>query len=469
MSAPIRWPLSEDLVQAAIATYGRAEEYFEDRFYWDPERVRRVRDERLRQEVARAAGVPFYRRRWEEAGFDWTKFRGLEDLHQIPAYTIGDIRDSIALAPPYGDYQAVIPGPSQSGLRMYFSGGTTGRQRPTVYTAWDRIAGALISARGLYAHGARPGQILLNSYAYSTHNGAWIIDEAAWWWMGITPITTSTGVVSSTAKQLELAAEYGAATIMTTSDYLVHLRRAADELGYKREDFSFEWFSTIGDIDAATRAWDLQAYEYYAFHEVQMVAFDCPHRTGMHVFDDAFVVEVVDTDTGESLAPGKTGNLVITCLYKTGSPQVRYNIQDLSAIVPGTCACGSTTSRITRLAGRSDTMVKVRGINVWPEAVGAVLEETLHGYADYFCVAYREGPHDSLRVFVEASAEAGAATSEKLEESLKDKLGVKLPVVLVGPGALDPLTLEGQAAKLRRFTDERASREPSPAVARLLQ
>ena len=468
MAQSTQWPYDQSLIAAAISQYGRPEQYFEDRYFWPPDRLRRLQDARVRQEVTRAATIPFYRRRWDAAGFDPSKFRGLEDLHRIPAYTVHDIRESLERRPPFGDYQGVTPGPGVTGLRMYFSGGTTGNPRPTVYTVWDRLVGSLTVARHMYLHGCRPGQVVVNSWSYGTHNAAWISDEALWLWLGCTPITASTGVVTSSVKQLELARDYGATSIFTTADYLIHLRKTADEMGLKPQEFNLGWFSTIGDLEGAMKAWGIPAYEFYAFHEVQSVAAECLDRGGMHVFEDAFVVEVVDSETGESLPSGQTGDLVVTCLYKSGSPQIRYNIKDLSRILPGTCRCGSATTRIGRLEGRSDTMIKLRGINVWPEAVGSVLEEVLREHVEYFCVAHRMEDQDQLIVLFEGAGDP-ATLEPRLSQVLRDRLGVKLDVRQVGAGALDTLTGKGQVAKLRRFQDERQRAQLSEVAARLMR
>ena len=308
-------------------------------------------------------------------------------------------------------------------------------------------------------HGYRAGDIVLNAWSYGTHNAAWVWDEALWLWIGCMPLTVSTGNVTSSLKQLEMARDYGAASILTTSDYLLHLKALADKEGFKREDFKFRTFQTIGDVRAASEAWGVPAYDIYAFHEVQTISAECPARGGLHVWDDAFIVEVVDTETGAPVPEGEYGDLVITCLYKSGSPQIRYNIKDLSRLLGGTCACGSASTRMDHLAGRSDTMVKLRGINVWPEAIGAMLEETLHHHVEYFCVACRRNGRDEMLVLAEVPENMPRAELEplrtRLGHALSSRLGVTFLLRLVPGAELAPLTGQGGAAKLRRFKDER--------------
>ena len=472
MSKPIDWPLNDGLVNAALAEYGRPEAYFEEKFYWPPERHRRLREVKLKRELQRAWNIPFFKRLWDRAGFNPGMFRSLDDLNKIPIYTVDDIRESIEKNPPYGDYQGVIPGPGQTGLRMYASGGTTGKPRPTVYTAWDRVVGSLISSRAMFLHGFSPGDIILNSWSYSTHNGAWSFDENLFWWLGCLPITASIGKVTSSIQQLNLAKDYGAASILASADYLLHLKAVADREGFRREDFQLRYFHTIGDVQSVTEAWGAPAYEAYAFHEVQCIAAECLFRGGLHVFDDAFILEVVDPETSEVLPPGELGDLVVTCLYKTGSPQIRYNIKDLSRIHYGTCACGSESTRMESLAGRSDTMVKLRGINIWPEAVGSILKEAVGSHIEYFCVAYNDHNREEMLALVEKPRMVSDAElvdfGNKLESAIRDRLEVKINVKVFAEGTLDELTGKGNAAKLRRFQDEREKGGISPIIKKLV-
>lgn len=464
MANHLELPYRDAMVQDVIRAFGRPEEFIEGRFLWSPERMRAVQEERLRKELQRAWDVPFYRRHWEESGFEPSQFKSLDDLSKIPAYTIDHIRESLVRCPPYGDYQGVIPGEGRSGLRMYTSGGTSGKPRPTIYTAWDRLAGSLMIARSLHLQGFRRGDIVLNAWSYGTHNAAWAFDDALWYWIGCMPITVGTGNVTSSVKQLEMALEYKASSILTSADYLLHLKKVADQEGLKREDFNFRQFQTIGDVKAVSDAWSVPAYDSYAFHEVQTVAAECPEHQGLHVWDDAFIVEIVDPETGDALPDGEYGDLVITCLYKTGSPQIRFNVKDTTRMLTGKCACGSESKRIDHLSGRSDSMVKLRGINVWPEAIGNILSEVGGEHVEYFCVAYRDGGRDQMLVLCERPSTAASTDTDALrgrfERLVSSRLGVNINVRIREEGALSELTGRGQSGKLRRFLDERGSATP---------
>ncbi len=453
-----------ELDYAAMARlYPPPPEYFETTFWEDPDTIARKQLVRLQDRAQRAWRVPFFRRRWEAAGFHPDDLRTLHDLGRVPAYTVDDIRASIAEHPPLGDYQGVHPDDARNEpMRLYVSGGTTGRSRPTLYTAWDREVGAITMARALYAEGVRPGDVVINAWAYSTHNGAHAFDEALYRWLNCVVITTGTGNVTSTRKQVELAHEYQAAAILTTGDYMLKMAETAVEMGLDpKADFNIRALpgGHIGDSERVEEVWGVTPANHYGFHEVQNVAIECPRRPGeLHIFEDCFVVQVVDVETGEPVPDGTQGALVITEIYKTGSPQFRYNIMDLSFLhPPGQCECGSWLRRMGPFAGRGDNMVKLRGVNIWPEAVGEVLGQVPGATEDYFCRAVRNGERDEMVVMVASGAppEQFGEVARRVEGHLKETMGVRMTVEVVRPGALDELTGMGTAAKLVRFKDER--------------
>ena len=386
-------------------------------------------------------------------------------MHKIPQYTIDDIRESINLAPPFGDYQKYnFSDGAHTPLRIYTSGGTTGAPRPTIYSAWDREVGAILSARTFYMHGIRPGDAVMNSWAYSTHNAAWIMDHGLWHWLGCTPITTGTGNTTPTEKQVEFAKTFGVSSILATSDYLVHIGNTAIKMGLDpKTDLKLKTLSAFGTKAPVQEMFGCPVYDSYAFHEVQYVAAECEAENGLHIFEDAFIIEVVDFETGEPLPPGHRGNVVVTALYKTGTQQIRYNIQDISASYEmEQCSCGSWHKKIDYFQGRSDNMIKLRGLNVWPEALGDIVKENPKFNGEYFCYVEKvsvdgKSPRDEMTMLVEpkyASADYYKLQDE-LENELKRRIGVKITVKVVDEDSLRPLTGHGERAKLKRFEDRR--------------
>jgi phenylacetate-CoA ligase len=460
MAQGIRRPHEAVDFAAIERMYPPPPEYFETAFYDGRDSIERRQLARLQDKAWRAYEVPFFRRRWGGAGFHPRDITTLDDLWRAPSYTVDDIRKSIEDNPPFGDYQGVLPADARrEPMRVFMSGGTTGKSRPTFYTAWDRMTGAVFTARALYALGIRPGDTVLNSWSYGTHNGAFCFDEALYQWLNCVVLTTSTGNVTSTEKQVELAIQYGATAILTTGDYLLRIADAAKDLGYDPAvDLKIRALPNIGDPEVLSTTFGAEYFRSYGFHEVQWVASECAMHDGLHVYEDGFIVQIVDVETGETLPDGELGSICITELYKTGSSQFRYNIMDLSYLYPvGQCGCGSWLRKIGPFAGRGDNMVKLRGINVWPEAVGAIACSVDGALPDYFVRAVRAGTRDELIVSVVSDRPVSEfeAVQREIERRLQQQLGLKIAAAIVGPGELDELTEIHTAPKSKRFRDER--------------
>ena len=456
----IRRPFAAVDYEALVRAYPPPPEYFETAWSGPPEEIEAVQLARLRERALAAARVPFFERRWAAAGFDPRSIGIVEDLWRAPAYTVEDIRKSIDAHPPWGDYQGVTPADAlREPMRVYMSGGTTGKSRPTFYTQWDREVGAVLTARALYMQGIRPGDVVLNSWAYGTHNGAFAFDEALHHWLNCVVLTTGSGNVTSSERQVELAIEYGATAILTTGDYLLRLAGVAGEMGYDPStDLKICALPNIGDRELLESTFGAECFNSYGFHEVQWVSVECPAHDGLHIFEDAFVVQIVDPETGEALPDGEQGAICITELYKTGSPQFRYNIMDLSYLYPRErCACGSWLRRMGPFAGRGDNMVKLRGLNVWPEAVGEIALSVPGVAPDWFVRAVRSENRDELIVSVVSDRDPAefATIAAAVEERLKERLGERIAADVVRPGELDAWTEVDVSPKLKRFRDER--------------
>lgn len=448
-----------------VSKYPPPEEFMESTWQWSRDQIAETQLKRLKETLEKASSIPFYQKLWKEHSFNPMDVQSLDDMYKIPMYTIEDIRDSIERKPPFGDYQRyTFSDGAHTPLRFYTSGGTTGAPRPTIYSQWDREVGAILSARTFYLQGIRPGDVVINAWAYSTHNAAWIMDHGMWHWLGVTPITTSTGKVTSTGKQMELAKTFGATSIIATSDYLLHMGQVAQTLGYDlKNDFHFKSLLAFGDTKAVEEMYGVPVYDSYAFHEVQYVAAECPAKNGLHIFEDAFIVEIVDFETGKPVPPGHQGNIVVTALYKTGTQQIRYNIQDITAMYEiEKCECGSWHRKIKYFQGRSDTMVKLRGVNVWPEACGEIIAKNPRTNGEYFCFVERDAKdgypeRDEMTILVEPYTDSVDFYSLKfeLEEDLKKKFGVKINVEVEPLAYLESYTGRGHRAKLKRFEDRR--------------
>jgi phenylacetate-CoA ligase len=447
-------------VNELIATFPPPPAFFATTWLSEPEQLAELQLSRLKRELRRAAANPFYARRWSAAAFDPDSVTSLADLPRVPACTIDDIRESIAQHPPYGEHQNFLLGPSASSGRVYFSDGTTGKTRPTVNVGWDVEMYGVITARALWLAGLRPGDMIMNAWTYGTHAAAPFADDGARW-NGCLQITASSGAVTPTVKQVELMRDYQVRSVLTFGTHLLNLAEAAQSMGLDpKKDFSLKAFPgpSTGLAPRIEEAWGVTAYESYGFNEVAYMAMECPARDGLHIQEDAFIAEIVDIDSGEPLPDGELGKIVVTSLWRRGGSTVRFNSGDLSRLLPRErCSCGSWMRKLDYFQGRSDNMVKLRGTNVWPEAIGKVVADCPRSNGEYFVIATGKDHREELTVRVESPCGAGEseAVAAQIAGDLKTHLGVRINVEVVPIGALEPLTSGG--AKKKRFADQRAA------------
>jgi phenylacetate-CoA ligase len=205
--------------------------------------------------------------------------------------------------------------------------------------------------------------------------------------------------------------------------------------------------------------WGAPCSDSYGTHEVGMVSSDCVHRDGMHIHEDCVLVELLDPQTKRPVEDGARGTLHITTLFRYGAPFIRYNINDVSSFIPGTCACGSTLRRLSKIFGRSDNMIKLRGVNVFPEAIGALVADDRRTTGEYFCIVERVGREgrDAMTVLVECMDDTvdRAALEAELRRRLKDALSVQIEVAAKARGELNAFTGLTKTSKIKRLEDRR--------------
>ena len=381
------------------------------------------------------------------------------------------MKDSLEARPPFGDFHnldlADLPlvGP----IKLQTSGGTTGAPRPTLFDAWSWEAQALLGARALYIQGARPGDVIQIPMTASLANAGWLSYKSCHDFLGVLPLTTGSGVVTSSRRQLELAFRFGTTLWHCFPEYLIRLAQVAqDELGRDVHDLHTKFLRTyLGpDLDGSLRG------NYRTVGAAQSTTRMAQTRSrppplsvrsvpGLHFMEDAVYMEVLDVDTGEPVAQGERGNLVATVFFRTLPPVIRYNLRDLGRVISAErCACGSHFRRMDHFLGRSDAMVKLRGVNIYPMACLPAVRSDPRTTGEWVCVVTRNettgAPRDEMEVLVEVRHQAGsrAGLREALERRLKDELGLAVSVALVDEGSLAELAntqgREGQAPTARR-------------------
>ncbi|MCY3751706.1 MAG: AMP-binding protein [Gammaproteobacteria bacterium] len=446
--------------------------FAETTFKASGDEIRALQEQRFQQIIRHAWTNEFYRKRWTAAGLEEGDVRSLDDIVKLPTYTTEDVKDDQAENPPYGFINGVDVGTelNTNPLKIQTSSGTTGKPRPSLLGVleWELIG--LQTARSLYIQGARPGDVMQIPATNSLSQFAWVFYKAAHDYLGILPITTGSGVVTPSRKQLEIAFDYGTNILPCFPEYLTSLAKTArDELGRDVKDLRVKFIPTFlgPDTEGALRKeledlYGCDVYDNYGTNEISIAAFEGPDKDGLYIMEDLVYLEILDTETGEPVAPGETGNLVATCLSRRIPPVIRLNLRDLSRVVSrGESALGSSFQRIDHFLGRSDDMVKIRGTNVYPMACLNAVKSDPRTTGEWFCIATRSQKdgviRDDLTVQVEVSKSAGAVDGLEamLSEKLKSDLSIGVIVELVEEGSLTDVANIGKEGKAKRLADRR--------------
>lgn len=412
-----------------------------------------LQNERLVKTVKRVyENVPFYREKMDAVGVKPEDIRSIDDLHKLPFSYKKDLRDTY----PFGLFAV----PMKKVVRLHASSGTTGKQIVVGYTKNDMELWADCFARALVAAGATAEDIIHISYGYGLFTGGLGADGGAMR-IGATAVPVSTG---NTQRQITIMRDFGSTVLCCTPSYALHIAEVLHESGLTKDDIHLK--AGIFGAEPWTNEMRRQieemlgitAYDIYGLTEVlgPGVAFECSEQTGMHINEDHFIVEVIDPDTGEVLPDGAQGELVFTCITKEAFPILRYRTRDIGVIHRGNCSCGRTLVKMTKPRGRTDDMLIIRGVNVFPSQIETVLLD--RGYtANYQIVVDREHNFDSIEVQVEISSEVFSDTvrglsqrARELSEALKSLLGISAKVTL-----LEPNTIPRSEGKAVRVIDKR--------------
>lgn len=398
--------------------------------------------------------VPFYKKRLEEKGIRPGDINSLEDVRHLPFTEKQDLRNNY----PYGLFAVNM----ENIVRIHSSSGTTGKATVVGYTHRDVRTWASLMGRCLNAAGVGPGDILHNAYGYGLFTGglgAHYGAEAA----GATVIPMSGG---ATRRQIMIIKDFMATAICCTPSYALHLAETAGELGIdfrklplKVGIFGAEPWSEAMRKDIEGKL-NIKALDIYGLSEIMGpgVGIECAEaQNGLHMQEDHFLLEVIDPASGEPVQPGELGELVITTLTKEAIPLLRYRTRDLTRLETTPCRCGRTTARMMRVQGRSDDMLIIRGVNVFPQQIESILLDTDGLAPHYQLVVDRKGPMDTLTVRVEVSESVFSdeikglqSLEKKVQGAIKEFLGVTAAVKLV-----EPKGIERSMGKAQRIIDLR--------------
>lgn len=421
------------------------------------EEIEAIQLARLKDTVRRVyESVPAYRRKMDEGGVKPEDIQSLKDLEKLPFTTKQDMRDNY----PYGLFAV----PLKKLRRIHASSGTTGKPTVVGYTEGDLEVWKECVARLAVAAGAREDDIAQICFGYGMFTGALGLHNGLEK-VGAAIVPSSTG---NTQKQLMYMKDFGTTLLVATPSYAMRIAEVAKEMGIDpKKDLKVKTLVLGSELmTEAMRSelhknWgdDAKITQNYGMSELMGpgVSGECLELNGMHINEDHFIAEVIDPRTGQVLPPGEKGELVVTCITKEALPLIRYRTRDITRLMYEPCACGRTTARMENLSGRTDDMLKIRGVNVFPSQIEEVLINTEGIGPNYEILVEREHHSDILTIRVEVEAESmmdSYGALEALEKRLKDRLhlmlGLDARVQLVSPN-----TLQRFEGKAKRVTDLR--------------
>jgi len=383
------------------------------------------------------ATVPFYHKQFERAGIKPGDIKSLDDLKRIPFTTKQDLRDNY----PFGMFAV----PMDNVVRIHASSGTTGQPTVVGYTARDINMWAGLMARALTAGGASRGDIIHNAYGYGLFTGGLGTHYGAEK-LGASVIPVSGG---NTKRQVIIMKDFGPTILTATPSYALYLAEVAEDMGVTFADLKFK-FGIFGAEpwsenmrQEIERKLNIVAVDIYGLSEVMGpgIAIECHEaKQGLHIFEDHFIPEIINPETGDALPYGETGELVFTSITKEAFPVIRYRTRDITSLNKEPCICGRTLVRMSRVSGRTDDMLIIRGVNVFPSQIESVLMEIDEVEPHYQLVVAREGKLDTLTVMVEVGERLFSDEvkilqnlEKRISNNIKEYLGVSAQVKLVEP------------------------------------
>lgn len=418
------------------------------------EELEKIQSERLVNTVKRVYdNVPAYRKKMDEAGIKPEDIKSVADLEKLPFTYKQDLRDNY----PYGLFAC----PMKDVVRIHASSGTTGKQTVVGYTKNDLDMWSECVARAIVAAGGSKEDIIHVAYGYGLFTGGIGIHDGATK-LGASVIPASTG---NTARQLMMFKDFGSTILCCTPSYAMYLADSLEQHGMTKDDISLKigifgaepW--TPGMRQQIEEKLGIVAHDIYGLSEVAGpgVSFDCECQNGLHINEDNFIAEIIDPETGKVLPYGEQGELVFTCITKEALPLIRYRTRDITSLNIEKCGCGRTLVRMSKVTGRSDDMLIIRGVNVFPSQVESVLL-TIKEVAPYYqLVVDRKNNLDTLEVRVEMnenifsdSVKAIVGIENEIRKKLDSVLGISAKVTLV-----EPHTIERSEGKAKRVIDNR--------------
>ena len=411
-----------------------------------------LQNARFLKVMQRGWEIPFYQRLWGAKGIEHGDIRGLQDIAMLPVYDKTDLMASVNEFPPYGDFD----GRGADPVVFHTTSGTTGRPQPLMFGPKGREITNLLVGRMYRWMGLQPSDVVQSVYGHGMINGGHYIREAVTHFTNSLFLSAGTGIETRSINQVNLMADFGVTVMVGFVDYIRKLAEVAEaEKLFDRIELKMI-IGHLGTEDRASteEAWHgAKAYDWYGVGDTGSIAGEGPDRDGLYVWEDAQFLELLGVDNGQAVVHGETGDMVVTCLFKDDiAPCIRFNTHDITQEMSGQGEIAF--KRITGFKGRSDNMVKLRGINLFPHAIGALIENRADLTGEYVCRLTRDPAtqRDDMLVLLESR---GDTDETQLAALLRQGLSVEVGIKLCGPGETAGLTQIDVRQKPIRLIDER--------------
>ncbi|RZF66023.1 phenylacetate--CoA ligase family protein [Sphingomonas populi] len=416
-----------------------------------------LQNQRFLTLMRRGWQIPFYQRLWGAKGIEPGDIRSLEDIVLLPVYDKSDLMASVAAHPPFGDFAGLADDPARPPVIFHTTSGTTGRPQPLLFGPKGREVTNLLVGRMYRWQGMGHRDVVQSVYGHGMINGGHYVREAVTHFTNALFLSAGTGIETRSTAQVALMADFGVTALVGFVDYIRKLSDVARAEGLADRIAIKMICGHLGSDDrsAIESAWGgAKAFDWYGVGDTGAIAGEGPERDGLYVWEDAQYLELLDVDSGAPVAPGGLGDMVVTCLFKDDiAPCIRFNTHDVTQELTGTNATGMAFKRIAGFKGRSDNMVKLRGINVFPHAIGVLIENRADLTGEYVCHLTRDATgREDMRVTLETR---GGSDAGDLGTMLRKGLGVEVAIALVAPGETAAVTQIDVRQKPIRLIDER--------------
>lgn len=411
-----------------------------------------IQDAQFQRLMQRGWEIPFYQRLWGAQGIEPGDIKGLADITKLPVYDKSDLMASVNEHPPYGDFD----GRGDTPVVFHTTSGTTGRPQPLMFGPKGREVTNLLVGRMYRWMGLKPEDVVHSVYGHGMINGGHYIREAVTHFTNSLFLSAGTGIETRSVNQVNLLADFGVTVMVGFVDYIRKLAEVAEaeELFDRIKLRMIIGHLGTEDRAATEAAWHgAKAYDWYGVGDTGSIAGEGPDRDGLYVWEDAQYLELLDIESGAPVSSGETGDMVVTCLFKDDiAPCIRFNTHDITHELGGRGELGF--KRIAGFKGRSDNMVKLRGINLFPHAIAALIENRADLTGEYVCHLRRDAAtqRDDMVVTIESR---GGSNVGELAEVLRRGLGVEVAVQLCAPGETAAATQIDTRQKPIRLIDER--------------